>query len=255
MKALILAAGYATRLYPLTRDFPKPLLKVGRRPIIDYIVGKIEGVKEVDTIFVITNDRFFSRFQKWASALKTDKDIKIINDRTKGEKEKLGAIGDMFYALKHERIDDDLLVVGGDNLFDGSLSGFVKFAKEKGGSPCVGLYDIKSREQAKKYGVAYIDEDNKILDFKEKPKEPVSALIAMCLYYFPRARAGLIGEYMSDRKNNQDASGFYIDWLRGRCPVYGFVFSGRWFDIGHHNLYNQAKLQFAKPGVQKGEQS
>jgi len=247
MKALILAAGYATRLYPLTKDFPKPLLEVGGEPIINYLVEKINRLAGIDTILVITNDRFFGHFQEWSRRIQSDKRIKVLNDQTKDEKSRRGAIGDIHYTIKQEGIDEDLIVVGGDNLFDGSLDDFVNFARTKEDSPCIGLYDVGRTEDAEKYGVVYIDAENRIFDFKEKPKRPSSTLVAMCLYYFPQSKIGLIEEYMGERKD-KDASGFYIEWLKDRCPVYGFIFSGRWFDIGHYEFYNEARRQFDRKG-------
>lgn len=244
MKALILAAGYATRLYPLTKDYPKPLLKVGRRPIIDYIIDKISKIKDIDEIIVVTNSKFMPVFKKWASGLKTKKKIALVDDLTKSQAGRLGAIADMHFGITQKGIRDDLLVVGGDNLFDGALDDFLSFAKSKKKSPVIGAYDIKSKEEAKKYGVLKLNSANRIIDFKEKPKAPDSTLIAMCLYYFPAQRLGLIKEYLANKASKHDATGFYIDWLRSKKEVYGFVFNGRWYDIGHHDVYNQAKENF-----------
>ena len=244
MKALILAAGYATRLYPLTKEYPKPLLKVKNRPIIDYILDKLEKIDSIDEVFVVTNSKFIARFKKWSQGKKSAKPITIINDLTKSESDKRGAIGDLSFAIAKKHIKDDLLVVGGDNLFDGELDEFLFFAGTKLKSPLIGVYDIHDLRQAVKYGVVKLDKKNKVVDFKEKPKNPKSRLVAMCLYYFPKEKIGLVREYMNNKKNKKDATGSYIDWLRRRVSVYAFVFKGRWYDIGDHKFYSKAKEAF-----------
>jgi glucose-1-phosphate thymidylyltransferase len=245
MKALILAAGYATRLYPITKHFPKPLLKVGKRAIIDYIVDKIDKIKDIDEIVVVTNERFVSQFHRWSKKLKCSKRIKIVNDLTKTVMDKRGAIGDVSFAIENEALYDDILVVGGDNLFDGQLEDFIRFAQSKN-CLLIGVFDIKDRGMAKRYGVVKIDNENKIIDFKEKPDQPESSLVAMCLYYFPKEKLSLIKEYLTTQTNKKDATGFYIDWLSKKDAVYGFVFGGRWYDIGHHDLFNEAKKLYVQ---------
>ncbi len=244
MKALILAAGYATRLYPLTRHFPKPLLEVNKRPIIDYIVDNVSRIEEIDEIFVITNSKFFPKFKKWAKTVKSPKKISVINDMTCGLKDRRGAIGDMYYAIIKNKIQDDLLVIGGDNLFDKDLRGFTKFALLKRPHPSIGVFDIKNKNKARSYGVIKIDRSKKIIDFQEKPKIPVSTNVAMCLYYFPASKLDLVGEYLSSRSNKNDATGFYIDWLRKNETVYGYIFGGKWFDIGQLEFYKKAANTF-----------
>ena len=244
MKALILAAGYAVRLYPLTHSYPKPLLEVNKRPIIDYIVDKLEEIEELEEIIVVTNNKFISVFKKWAKGLKISKPVSVLNDLTLTPEDKLGAIGDMAFSIKNKRIKDDLLVVGGDNLFDINLVDFLSFAKHKKSYTSIGIYDIKDRVQASKYGVIKIDKTNKIIDFKEKPENPRSTLVAMCLYYFPKVKLKLIGQYLGNKKHKSDAMGFYIDWLRKTDLVYGFVFGGKWYDIGDKSFYSKARETF-----------
>jgi glucose-1-phosphate thymidylyltransferase len=251
MKALILAAGYATRLYPLTKEYPKPLLKVGSKPIIDYIVEKLSVIQDIDNITVVTNSKFISIFTKWASGLKTPKSITLVDDLSKSEADRRGAIGDMDFAIEQRRIRDDLLIVGGDNLFTEQLQEFLSFAKDKSPSPIIGVYDIRNTEQAKKYGVLVMDKDNRITDFEEKPQDPRSTLIAMCLYYFRKEKLGLIREYLNEKHGKYDAAGFYIDWLRRKEKVYGFVFSGRWYDIGHQEFYEEANRAFSSDQLEK----
>jgi len=243
MRALILAAGYATRLYPLTREFPKPLLEVGGKPLLDHIIAKIEGEEQVKAITVITNNKFFPQFKEWAAKRKFARPLNLVDDKTLTLDDRLGAIGDMHFAILDQGLQEDLLVLGGDNLFDTPLKGFLDFAKSKD-SPVIGVYDIREKSLASQYGVIGLDADSRVVDFEEKPKTPKYSQIAMCLYYFPKAKLGLIGEYAASRPEKRDATGFYIDWLRKREPVYGYVFEGRWFDIGDPRYYNEAKERF-----------
>ncbi len=243
MKALILAAGYATRLYPLTKEYPKPLLKVGKRPIINYIIDKLETLDCIDEILVVTNSKFTPQFNRWRSRLHSKKHISLVDDLTKSHSDRRGAIGDMNFAINEKHLKDDLLVMGGDNLFNGDLKEFLSFIKGNP-NPVIGAYNIKDMRQAKKYGVIKLDRKNKLIDFKEKPKNPESTLIAMCLYYFPKEKLRLIKEYLNRKTGKHDATGFYIDWLRKRVSVYGFVFEGYWYDIGDHKFYREARERF-----------
>lgn len=244
MKALILAAGYATRLYPLTKKFPKPLLEVEGRPIIDYIVDKLRPIPAIDEIIVVTNSKFISYFRRWAKLIRIGKKITLVDDLTKTLEDRLGAIGDMNFAIKSKRIKDNLLVIGGDNLFDSDLRNFLAFASKKKMSPVIGAYDIKSLKQARNYGVIKLDRNKRIVNFEEKPDKPKSTLAATCIYYFPKSKVGLIKEYLRRKDNKRDAAGFYINWLTKRLAVYGFVFTGEWYDIGDYKFYNRAKEKF-----------
>lgn len=241
MKALILAAGYGTRLYPLTRDKPKPLLSVAGQPMIEHILRKIENIKEIDRIYVVTNEKFAGHFRDWKDTYTGEKEIKIINDATTSEVDKRGAIGDMQIVIEEEGLNDDLLVVAGDNLFEFNLEGFVNFFREKGTS--VGLYDFQDRETVKRYSIVEMNENKRILHFQEKPSQPRTTLIAICLYLFPREKLNLISEYLKSG-NDPDAPGFYIAWLQKREPVYGFVFKGKWYDIGDLKCYEEANKGF-----------
>ncbi len=244
MKALILAAGYATRLYPLTREYPKSLLPVKGSPIIDHIIDRLALVDEVDEFIVITNNKFFRQFKVWQGKHRLKKKISIVNDLTRDNPRRLGAIGDMDFALDKKCIKEDLLVIGGDNLFNGCVNRFLNFARKFPGCPVIGVYDIKVMSQASKYGVIKLDKSKRVVDFQEKPDKPKSTLVAMCLYYFPKRRLGLIKEYLNAKARKDDAMGFYIDWLCNRVPVYGYAFSGKWFDIGDHKFYNTARKSF-----------
>lgn len=244
MKALILAAGYATRLYPITKEYPKPLLTVGKRPIINYILDKLRVLAGLDEIVIVTNSKFIRQFRKWARQIDCSKRINLVNDLTKNHSDRLGAIGDINFVINKKHIKDDLLVIGGDNLFDGDLKQFICFAKKSIHHPVIGVYNIKDIRGASKYGVVKLAGNEQIIDFKEKPKRPESPLVAMCLYYFPKETLGLIREYLNNKTDKHDATGFYIDWLRKQVPVYGFIFNKSWYDIGDHRFYDEAKKRF-----------
>lgn len=248
MKALILAAGYATRLYPLTKDNPKPLLKIAGRPIINYIIDKLGAIKEIDEIIVVSNDRFFSNFKSWLKGLRTDKKISIINDRTKSEKARIGAIGDIAFVVGKKTIKNDLLVIGGDNLFTGCLNDFVSFSIAKKSAFTLGLFDTHDKKQASNYGVVHIDKTKRVIDFQEKPILAKSSLVAMCLYYFPADKLCWLKQYMGigRRLKRRDATGSYIQWLLSKEPVYGFVFQGCWYDIGQIDSYRMADGLFTR---------
>ena len=240
MKVLILAAGYGTRLYPYTRNFPKPLLKIGKRTIINYLLDKIKELDNISRIIVVTNNRFFKQFKAWKDGLKRKYPIRIINDLTTGPQDKLGAIGDMHFVFTKERFAGDFLVIGGDNLFKGSLFDFIHFAKSKHPFVTIGLFKIKDKSQARNYGVVSLDKQNRIIEFCEKPSRPKSSLVAMCLYYFPQEKLQLIKKYLKSPSHSRDTTGTYINWLSAKDKVWGFIFRDFWFDIGHLHTYKKA---------------
>lgn len=247
MKCLILAAGYATRLYPLTRDKAKPLLPIAGKAVIEHIISRIEQIAEIDEILVVTNDKFFGQFQQWQRGFSAKQPVKILNDHSSTEKDRLGAIGDMDFVVEQERIADDLLVVAGDNLFELPLDNFLEFAAQKIPAFSIGLYHFKNKEEVTKYSEVHIDADNRITSFIEKPAHPTSTLIAKCLYFFPAEKLGLISEYIRTG-GSIDAPGHYISWLCQRDKVYGYVFQGKWYDIGSYEVYKRADKEFASLG-------
>lgn len=243
-KALILAGGYATRLYPITLDVSKPLLRINNRTIIDFSLKQLNEIKSLREVFVITNDKFYKDFLKWKKNLKIRKKVTIINDNTKTERSRLGSVGDIYYAIRERKIDRGLLVIGGDNIFDRGLCDFIRFAQRKSPAVSIGIYDLRRKSKARLYGVVKINKDHKILEFKEKPKYPASSLIAMCLYFFPKSTLHLFREYVKKLKLDTDKSGFYIRWLLEKIKVYGFRFKGLWLDIGEMKTYIKAQRYF-----------
>ncbi|MFH1682165.1 MAG: nucleotidyltransferase family protein [Candidatus Woesearchaeota archaeon] len=231
IKAIILSGGYATRLYPLTENQPKSLLNIGDKPMIEHIADQISKIKEVDKVYVVTNHRFYDSFRAWAMDYKTEKKIKVINDGTLKNEDRLGAVGDLNFVLKEELIDDEVLMIAGDNLFGFKLNDMVKYFQKKKGS-VLAFYDMKEKKKvAKKFGVGILDKEEKVVDFEEKPAEPRSTLAATCCYLFSKKDVGLVGEYIR-MSNKWDNPGDFAKWLMKRSVIYGYVFKEHWFDIG-----------------------
>ena len=241
MKALILAAGYATRMYPLTKDKAKPLLPVAGKPMINHILDHIEKIEEIDKVYVVTNQKFSKDFQKWAEEVKSTKEIIVINDGTKSDKDKLGAIGDVHFVVKQAGIDDDLLIVGGDNLFDFDIKVFVDFFKSHGNT--VALYELEDKEEIKRYNEVKFDENNRIYSFREKPEDPETNCFVICLYLYNRKGIRLLDRYV-ENGSNPDAPGYFVEWLHKQTDVYGVALAGNWYDIGNLEVYEQVNKEF-----------
>lgn len=242
MEAIILAAGYATRLYPLTKDTPKPLLKVANRPIIEHILAKIRKINDINMIYIVTNSKFHVHFSRWLRNFDFNKHIEIVDDGTTGNDNRLGAMGDINFVLRQKKIDDDLLVVAGDNLFDFELDEVEGFFRKKESSAIV-AYDVKNSELAKQYGI--IEQSNGIIsNFVEKPTEPKSTLASTGIYLFTRKNVELIEEYIS-QGNNPDKTGSFIEWLYKREKVLVFVTEKTWYDIGTKEQLAEADKKYA----------
>jgi glucose-1-phosphate thymidylyltransferase len=233
MKAIILAAGYATRLYPLTQTVAKPLLPVAGRPMIDHLLDRIGEVGEVDGVHVVTNHKFADSFLRWAEAHEgAGIRIDVHDDGTTSEDDRLGAIGDIRFVVEQAGLgDDDLLVVAGDNLFEYSVADYVRWWHGKGEVSAVALYDVGDLELVKKYSAVELDVDGRLTGFVEKPEHPQTTLVATATYLFHRAHLPLVQRYL-DEGNSPDQPGRFVAWLVPRAPVYGYGFEGEWRDIG-----------------------
>jgi glucose-1-phosphate thymidylyltransferase len=221
MKALILAAGYATRLRPLTDAIPKQLLPVGGRPMVDWILDRIAETS-ADEVHLVTNARFAPDFERWAEG----KNVQVHNDLTTSNEDRLGAIGDIEFV----GLDDDLLAIAGDNLFDYSLADYESYWRAKEGS-CVAVHDVGDPELAKKYGIVDVDEQDRITNFVEKPADPPTTLCATATYLYRREDAALVPTYLAEG-NPPDQPGNFVAWLHKRAPVYAYRFPGDWYDVG-----------------------
>jgi len=243
MKCIILCAGFATRLYPLTKNKPKPLLEVGNKTILDRIMDKIEKVRSIDEVYIVSNDVFSTQFKNWNNKQNRSKRIHILNDGVKNNEERLGTVGDLHFTMQETKINDDILIVGGDNLFEFDINAFIAYFKKKNAS-IIALYDLKDPAKlAKKFGVAIVDKNQKIIDFQEKPEHPKSSLAATLCYILKKESLLKLPDFVKHHKG--DNAGSFIEWLIKSENVYGFTFTEAWFDIGSHealaeanNIYN-----------------
>ena len=240
MKCLILAAGYATRLYPLTENFPKPLLDVGGKTILDWLVDDIHTAGLVDEFVVISNHKFAHHFDKWA-ATKTMK-VTVVDDGTDSNETRLGAVKDIQFAIDQLGLDDDMLVIAGDNVLDFSLTKFLSYAKEKNTS-CIMRYYEPEEKKLTKCGVVEIDENDRIVSMEEKPAQPKSHWCCPPFYYYTKADAKLVAKGI-EAGCGTDAPGSYIAWLCTKTPVYAMEMPGKRFDVGNLESYNKIKEEY-----------
>ena len=249
MNALILAAGYATRLYPLTLNTAKPLLVIAGKPIIEWLIDNLAGIHDLETIYVVTNDKFAADFQAWSEQYRKrhpEFRFKIINDGSRSDDDKLGAIGDINFVVTQENLSQSsLLIAAGDNLFTDSVAGFVTAAR--GTDVTVAVYDVGDIEAIKKYGNVAVNDEGIITRFEEKPQKPHGTLAAIALYYYSPDVLSLLRTYLA-AGNNADQPGRFVQWLYTRKPVKTFQIKGQWLDIGSkETLENADKILRADP--------
>ncbi len=235
MHAVVLAGGYATRLWPITRHRPKMLLPVGETTVIDSVLSDLEADERIDHVYLSTNERFADTFETHLDEQGYEKASLSIEDTT-AESEKFGVVGALAQLVEREAVDDDLLVVAGDNLIGFDMSEFLDFYEERGTST-IAAYDVGSREKATSYGLVTLDGD-RVTDFQEKPEDPKSTLVSICCYAFP-ADSVRFREYLSG-DNNPDEPGWFIEWLQREEAVHAFSFDEPWFDIGTPDAYLEA---------------
>ena len=240
MKCLILAAGYATRLYPLTENFPKPLLTVGDKTILDWLLDDIDASGKVDEYVVISNHKFAHHFDAWAKT-KPYK-ITVVDDGTESNETRLGAVRDVQFAIEQLELDSDMLVIAGDNVLDFSLTKFVAYAEQKKTS-CIMRYYEANEQKLKKCGVVEIDANDRILGMEEKPQEPKSNWCCPPFYYYTRDDAKLV-KVGIEKGCGTDAPGSYIAWLSGETTVHAMEMPGKRYDIGNLESYEQVKKEY-----------
>jgi glucose-1-phosphate thymidylyltransferase len=243
VKCLILAAGYATRLYPLTLNTPKPLLALGRGTILDYLLDKVETTPEIDEVIIVSNHKFYSHFTDWAAGRRSPRKITVLDDGSTGNDNRLGAIADIRFAAAEKNINDDTLVLAGDNLFDFALSDFTAFFRRTGWDS-VTTHRLDDKTRLRRTGVIEVDENWKVISFEEKPAEPKTNLAVPPFYLYRRDTLPLIADFLEEGFN-PDAPGSFIPWLITRRPVGAFLFEGRLRDIGSPESYQAAKKAFA----------
>lgn len=240
MKCLILAAGYATRLYPLTENFPKPLLSVGDKTILDHLIDDIDTLGTVDEYVVISNHKFAQHFEDWAKT-KSQK-ITVVNDGTSTNETRLGAVKDIQFAVEKLKLDDDMLVIAGDNVLDFSLTKFISYARKKGTS-CIMRYYEADEKRLHKSGVASVDENDRIVAMEEKPENPKSCWCCPPFYYYTKTDARLVGEGI-EAGCGTDAPGSFIAWLCTKTTVHAMEMPGKRYDIGNLESYEKVQKEY-----------
>ena len=239
--AVLLAAGYATRLYPLTKDMPKALLPLGAGTILDAVVGSLERVPNLRKRLLVTNSRFAGQFREWQRAGSSP--LELLDDGTRTAETRLGAIRDLALARASVGPADDLLVVGTDNLFHWPLGEFVVAAQRHRPHPSLALWTAPSKESATQFGVVVRDATTRVTAFVEKSPQPPSAEVALCVYYFPAEMCGTIQEFLASG-GNADAPGYFLKWLSEHGHVYGIMMPGPWYDIGSLESYEVVKREW-----------
>ncbi len=237
MKAIILAAGYATRLYPLTKDKAKALLPIGGKPIIDYIVEQMNQVAGLDAIYVVSNTKFYPQFVDWSKAIESNIPITVLDDGTTDDSNKRGAIGDISFVVEECKIDDELMVVAGDNFFTYALTDYVDYYR-KVDRDCVCVKVWENEAELSQFGIALLDADGKVLDIEEKPKHPKSNTAVFASYLYKQDTVKLIADYLAEG-NSPDAPGNFPAWLYKRQDVYAYTFVGECYDIGTPASYQE----------------
>lgn len=248
MKCLILAAGYATRLYPLTENFPKPLLKVAGKPILDHLIDDLQASAAIEEYIVVTNHKFAPIFEQWAAG--RSEAIRIVDDGTSSNETRLGAVCDIQYAIEQCGIDDDLLVMAGDNLLSFSLKAFLDYFRAKGTS-CIMRYWEDDPARLRKSGIAEVDTEGRILSMEEKPAEPRSNWCCPPFYIYRREDVRLVAEGIAAGCGT-DAPGSFIAWLCTQTPVHAWEMPGPRYDIGNLESYRAVQEIFEKANPSEG---
>ncbi len=247
MRAILLAAGYATRLYPLTRDRPKPLLEIAGRPLLDYLLERVLELEGLRDVTVVTNHRFAAHFERWAEARDCPVPLRIVDDGTTSEDDRLGAIGDIAFVLQQidPQPEDTWLVAAGDNLLELDLRTIQRqFDLEP--TPRILVREVDQAGGPSAYNDVELGEGGRVVGFTEKPACAVGRHAAIAVYFFPPSLASLLSRYF-EAGGNPDAPGYFIEWLCQEETVYASAFEGRWFDIGSHETLEEARRVFEAP--------
>lgn len=233
MKCLILAAGYATRLYPLTENFPKPLLKVKDKPILDWLIEDLNSTNKIDEYYIVTNHKFYNHFISWNAY----SNVTIIDDGTTTNETRLGALRDIELVLKKENIKDDLLIMAGDNLLDFSLKNFIDYQEKTKTSVVFRTY-LDDVNKLRKTGVATINENDVITSMEEKPEEPKSNWAIPPFYIIKKEDLEYVYKAINDGVKS-DAPGSFIAYLVSKTQVHAYLMDGKRYDVGTIGTYEQ----------------
>jgi len=236
MKNVVLAAGYATRLYPLTENFPKPLLIIEGLSILDRLIKDVDSIDEIDEHIIVSNHKFFHFFEKWAEESNYKKKITVIDDGSTSNENRLGAVRDLLFAIETKQLyEDDLLVIAADNVLTFSFRGFVDFFKEKQTSIIMTPYE-PDIEALKRTGVITIDSNNRVFEMQEKPLEPKSHNAVPPFYIYKKEDIKYIKECVSEG-NNRDAPGNLVISMLVKTVFHAWSMPGKRYDIGTQESY------------------
>lgn len=247
MKCLVLAAGYATRLYPLTENFPKPLLDVKGKAILDWLLQDIDNIPEIDEHIIISNHRFYEHFIRWKESCNLKKPVTLLDDGSTANENRLGAVRDIQFAIEKLQLKDDLLVIAGDNLLDFSLAGFIEYAKKKGTS-CIMCYKENDLTSLQKCGVMTPDENWRVVSMIEKPQNPPTKWAVPPFYVYKQEDVPLI-KVGIENGCGVDAPGSIIAWLCQKSTMHAWVMSGKRYDIGDRQNYESAIMLYSNYDV------
>ena len=243
MKAIILAAGYATRLYPLTKNFPKPLLEVGGKTILDHLIDQLKTISDIDRAYLVSNRRFYDHFADWARAKgETHLPIEILDDGTTYNDDRLGAVGDLLFAIETRAIADDVIVLAADNILRFSLQNFVNAFKANP-APHIAVRHNPNDNDRKRRGNVLLGANNRVLQFIEKPAKPISEWSVPPFYIYPSTTLPRVKAYIANC-GTPDAPGHFAEWLHTRETVYAHEIDGRIFDIGNRESLSEARAFF-----------
>ncbi len=244
MRVIVLCAGYATRLYPLTENQPKPLLPIAERPILDHILEKVQGVSGVQEAIVVTNHKFAGHFQAWAGHAHYKWPVSVVDDQTLSNATRLGAIGDLHFVLTQKEIkQEDLLIIAGDNLFDFDLRHFINQAVRRRPHASIAVFDVRNRTLAKQYGLVMTAQDGLVTSFLEKPENPPTTLASCGIYWLPAELRDALDRYVAGG-HNVDQPGHFMRWLAETDSLYAVPLTGHWYDIGDLTSYQRADELF-----------
>ena len=244
MKNIVIAAGYATRLGELTKNFPKPLLKIGENTILGRMLDDIDKIPEIDEHIIITNHKFAGIFEEWASIQSYTKPVTIVDDGTETNDTRLGAVCDLLFAMDKLKIDDDMLVVAADNILFFSFQEFVDFAKAKGTS-CIMCHEQPSIEKLQRTGVIVLDDNDKILNMAEKPLEPKSHWAVPPFYIYLKKDLEKV-RHSVDNGCGKDAPGNLAHYMVEQVEMHAWKMTAGRFDIGSLDTYKEACEKFGK---------
>ena len=243
MKCILLCAGYATRLFPLTENFPKALLEIeDGKPLLDYILDEVNTINKIDEVIVITNNRYAPHFEKWAEAKNNIKPISVLNDNTNNNDDRLGAIGDMQFTIDNKNINEDILVIAGDNLFDYKLIDLMKFY-EKVNGPVAVTKELNDINLLRRFAVASINEKGIITQLEEKPNEPKSNLGVYATYIYPKEVLKEMKKYLESGLN-PDAPGYFLEYVVKNFDTYAYKFEGNCYDVGTHESLKEVREKY-----------